>query len=140
MSSDLAEFLLARIAEDERAARAAQERGSTAYRSATLRDRGFILADSTHIPRWSPARVLAECEAKRRIVEDALADVKAARRRPGWTMPDDEVDKKGRAYRTGFENARAKQLPDVLDRTERLLRLLALPYADHPDYRHEWRP
>jgi hypothetical protein len=65
---DLAEFPLARIAEDERAAQAARDRDSRAYDWAWLLDKGFIRVDTTHIARHDPAHVLAECEAKRRIV------------------------------------------------------------------------
>jgi hypothetical protein len=58
-----------------------------------------------------PARAFAEVEAKRRIVE-------AARERSPEVEPGD-------VGRVVF----------VLT-----LRLLALPYAGHPDYRQEWRP
>ena len=54
----VAEFLRARLDEDEADARAITE-GS--WEDATLH--------GDHVLRWSPARVLAECEAKRRIVE-----------------------------------------------------------------------
>lgn len=64
-----------------------------------------------------PARVLAEVQAKRRIVE---------------------------GYERKLENRRAH--PDDLASAGALLalhgtvKLLALPYADHPSYRPEWRP
>jgi hypothetical protein len=67
------------------------------------------MTDATHIARWDPARVLAECEAKRRIVELVLD-------RP----IRDHGDCKCESCWT--------------------LRLVALPYADHPDYRAEWKP
>ena len=83
----LTEFLLARITEDE------------------------VEAPFIHDgDKWSdgcacdfPTRWLAECAAKRRIVE--------------WHQPD-----------------------DVCDDACHTLRLLALPYADHPDYDESWRP
>jgi hypothetical protein len=61
----LADFLLARIADDERLARAAK---------ATEDDHDSIFggsptADHHHYRRHTPDRVLAECDAKRRIVE-----------------------------------------------------------------------
>jgi hypothetical protein len=74
-----------------------------------------------HIARHDPARVLAEVEAKRRICRDyenAVCSLAAAG--PG-TPPHDLM--------TGATN--------MLKRT---LQLLALPRADHPDYREEWRP
>lgn len=100
---DLADFLLARIAEDAEAARAALD--STAAHG--VADTGFDEASEgarpavvRHIARHDPARVLAECNAKRRIVEF-------------YGGP------KGLHYSLQF---------------------LALPHADHPDYREEWRP
>ncbi|MFB7647108.1 DUF6221 family protein [Streptomyces sp. NPDC056084] len=67
-------------------------------------------ARATHIARHDPARILADVEAKRQILDGIVgAD-------PGG------------AYITANFTA-----GDVLG-------LLALPYADHPDYREEWRP
>jgi hypothetical protein len=71
------------------------------------------MADADHIARHDPARVLAEVDAKRRVValwreEPAAADLTWD---GGWCNAVDEV-----------------------------LRLLALPYRDHPDYRAEWAP
>jgi hypothetical protein len=56
--------------------------------------------DAVHIARHDPARVLAECEAKRRIVE--------------WY--GEEPGRVGPA-----------------------LGMLAAVYADHPEFREEWR-
>ena len=85
----LTEFLLARIAEDEAGAQTGRndhwrvEGGETwehQGRPYKLVGGGKHLATfdvdhgtlpSIHIARWSPARVLAECEAKRRIVAEA---------------------------------------------------------------------
>lgn len=162
---DLLDFLLARFAEDTAAAQDCaavypppwdlSDRGWVAYVKAdapifhevTRLDQGAASEGGSqwtgealeHIARWDPARVLAECQAKRRIVEDALFDVRVARHRPAWTMPDEGLDAERRAYRQGAENQKAKQLPDVLDRVERLFRRLAEPFAGHPDFRAEWR-
>lgn len=62
-------------------------------------------------------RVLAECEAKRQIL--------AAYGEHLWLDPGD---------RDACDAASSAE-PAVT-----MLRLLALPYADHPDYREEWRP
>jgi hypothetical protein len=87
----LTEFLLARIAEDERAAN----------------------ADWSNLG-YDPARVLAECEAKRRIL-DLHRSGEVCDPCSGWLGTDPAAD-----------------CPT--------LRLLALPYADHPDYRAaEWK-
>jgi len=87
----LTEFLLARIAEDEAVARAASQTardGSMAQWRDECRDGGnpgqsrvwngvgqAVVSHAyhdqgPHIARFDPVRVLAECEAKRRIVED----------------------------------------------------------------------
>jgi len=57
-----------------------------------------------------PKRALAECEAKQWIVEQVAA------------LSD------------------MHEPPTTLVLGDGVLRLLALPYADHPDYRQEWRP
>lgn len=64
-----------------------------------------------HIARHDPARVLAEVDAKRQIIAEHF--------------PVDPCD------------AHDGVFTSILCPT---LRLLALPYADHPDYREEWRP
>jgi hypothetical protein len=69
-----------------------------------------------HIARHDPARVLAECEAKRRIVEEWDAAHRVALASPQYSYDE--------GIATGLLAA---------------LYALALPYADHPDYREEWR-
>lgn len=111
----LTEFLLARIAEDEADAQSASpspwrvtydegDFGLTTYDYPS--DRVVVRTpepyDQDHVARWQPSRVLAECEAKRRIVEEVLP-----------IHPD---------YDPLY-----------------VQRLLALPYADHPDYDQSWR-
>lgn len=64
------------------------------------------------IARHDPARVLAEVEAKREVVR--LAE-------------------RAHDYHETFMNGFAAAM-------EHALRLFALPYADHPEYRDEWRP
>ena len=68
----------------------------------------------------SPARVLAECEAKRGAIEAAWADHCAIEGEWGSGQSKRQMSAKN-------DN------PDVVA-------YLALPYADHPDYRQEWRP
>ena len=67
-------------------------------------------------------RMLAECDAKRRIVNWA-APITGSERVPG--------------FRPGvYDRVPTRYVNDVKD----LLHLLALPYADHEDYRPGWRP
>jgi len=63
-----------------------------------------------HIARHDPARVLAECETKRRIVD----------------LCSDRVSHSAVGGRGCTECG--------------VLSTLALPYADHPDYLQEWKP
>lgn len=108
------EFLLARIAEDEEAA------------------------------RWGPwdaydisVRVLAECVAKRRIVEHETAWARAKAGAPPYNGPltrdDDEPGRHPQLV--AYLEQWGEQVTDTP-----ILRLLALPYADHPDYREAWQP
>ncbi len=122
----LAEFLLARIAEDEAVAR----KGTPGrwklggLDPEELGDAWFLRsADREHLWRWYPERVLAECEAKRRIVERHRRIT-----RPGWglILPDQCGECGGNSGIVGWPCP--------------TLRVLALPYADHKDYREEWRP
>jgi hypothetical protein len=95
----LTDFLLARIAEDE----------------ARFRRVEFELS---YINLFD--RLLAECEAKRRIVELRYSWNLQAERNP--EPPFSSI------FQTQVNTADA------------ILRALALPYADHPDYRDEWQP
>lgn len=104
--TDLATWLLERIAEDEAAARNA---GWWSHVAAV----GSLAAVGHH----GPTRVLAECEAKRRIITEAVPDIEQLQ-----TLADGEWGPAGE------------------DEPDRLLRLLALPYADHDGYRQEWAP
>ncbi len=75
-------------------------------------------AEGEHIARWDPARVLAEIAAKRRII--------------------DEYEQREREATSGIEQAKVfgYHATGLLI----AIRLLALPDAEHPDYREEWRP
>lgn len=105
----LTEFLVARIAEDEMAARC----WSAAYNNPGSHPGYHFEVLRRHRSEWptlwrsldefTPARVLAECEAKRQIVE--------------WLSSE--------LFRTAHKD---------------MLMVLAAVYADHPDYRDEWKP
>jgi uncharacterized protein DUF6221 len=123
----LDEFLLARIAEDKRialdAGRAAgQEHWSAGESPASAID---ARPAAEHVARLDPARVLAECSAKRRIVlacREARPDMSFLGRRPRG-MADFPLNPDGNHELAALT-----------------LALLALPYAEHHDYRPEWRP
>jgi hypothetical protein len=109
----LAEFLHARIAEDEQ------------WVGGQPLGRWGCVMDSypPTYPPWTPDnlfRVLAECAAKRQIIE--LHGLNDGTDWPVCLVCCDSA---------GYE---AELYPCAT------LRLLAVPYADHPDYRQEWRP
>lgn len=82
------------------------------------------LVNAEHIARHSPARVLAEIAAKRRLLE-----LHAVRERgDGCVVCDDGNDS------CGCLSGPSWGYPCDTVKT------LALPYADHPAYRDEWRP
>jgi hypothetical protein len=136
---DLVTWLRAQLDDDERVAREAANYGDTwrdgsgktlIYPSDESRHPGPIIigpygdledVHTDHIVRWDPARVLAEVDAKRRII-DRWADL---RREVLDALDRDEDD----AAPTATEFA-----------YEQVVQTLALPYADRPGYRDEWRP
>jgi hypothetical protein len=134
----LAEFLLARIADDEAEARAATPGPwetrlywftSSGQSWASVPDvihEEIAAEDGIHIARWDPARVLAECDAKRRIVDE---------HRPSKLPWPSSMEAGCRTCGTaqGWDD-RARQANCIT------LRALALPYADHEEYRPEWKP
>ena len=78
-------------------------------------------ADAVHIARHDPARVLREIDAKRQIIA----------KHPSINVSDLGSDC-GTCVWPGTVMAAPSPCPT--------LRLLALPYADRPGYREEWRP
>ena len=108
-----------------------------------------------HVARHDPERVLRDCEARRRIIaehsnsyrprEDVLRDPKTAPvdvEVSSWGSDDIRVQ-------VTYADGRQEQLwyPEYRDRfmepspPSQTLRLLALPYIDHPDYdRENWSP
>jgi hypothetical protein len=79
-----------------------------------------------HIVRHDPARVLREIDAKRQMIGEFIryeSEIDYAR---GCCHSEDAI----------VSGLHGGHLPkDILG-----LRLLALPYADRPGYREEWRP
>jgi hypothetical protein len=72
------------------------------------------MVNAEHIALHDPARVLAEIDAKRRIIA--------------------EYEKEARLMASGYESAYTAGGQDA---RYTVLRFLALPYRDHPDYRPE---
>jgi hypothetical protein len=81
--------------------------------------------DRAHIARHDPARVLAEVEAKRGIIREAFHHAEILDGESGC-CPAAAIE------RGECEDYQPEDLP--------ILRLLAAPYVQHPDYRPEWAP
>lgn len=156
---DLVAFLRARLDEDERIARATlwDDDGSLGSNHWHAFDRGphdgwtqarWVVIDGAdegvvisrpqaaddeavirHIARHDPARVLREIEAKRQLVK---LHGRATLRAGGGAQYFDTTI----VCRTCEPSY---QFPEMSWPCS-TLRLLALPYADHPDYRESWRP
>ncbi len=103
---DLVTWLRAQLDDDERVAREAVQWSEGAAEWANPGE-----PDWEHIARHGPARVLAEVDAKRRLLDYLVALEDKALDGNWWNLDTDEPAK-----------------------------LLALPYADRPGYRDEWNP
>jgi len=137
----LTEFLLDRIAEDERSLPCIncrrpvepdgpRELGEFGHVAAADPRSDFwdnVCPDPTPVPR-----ALAECEAKRRIVE----------------MFEDECKRRD-IYNRAYDNGQLTTNQDLRSRLasnahcrglEEAMLALAQVYADHSDFREEWRP
>ena len=127
MEPNLDEFLLARIAEDKRiAVDAASESGREEWTVEDAPSSGPPHGmTAEHVARYDPARILAECAAKRRLLL-ACRDIR----------PDMRILGSRPAGMADFPLAPT----DQHQLAALALALLALPYADHPEYRTEWRP
>jgi hypothetical protein len=123
---NLDEFLLARIAEDKRMATdAAAASGRGQWSVDDVPPSGAQHGVAVHVARYDPARILAECAAKRRMVlacRDSRPDMSFLGARPRG-MADFTLTPRDQ-----------HQLAALT------LALLAAPYADHHDYQQKWRP
>ncbi|MFF7899965.1 DUF6221 family protein [Streptomyces sp. NPDC007920] len=133
MTDDLVQWLVEQFNEDERIARQAGNRrwlvqDNTIELYPEREDDGFMSwptrADARHAANWDPARVLREIDAKRQWF-DEHQDVNDG---SCGTCVDGQW-----GYPT-HGGSSPQRFPC------RTLRLLALPYADRPGYREEWRP
>lgn len=66
-----------------------------------------------HVERWFPARVLAGCDSKRRILRQVMRPV---------------LDSDEGSYDAGWRHA-----------TDRILYQLLVPYINHPGFQQDWR-
>ena len=118
----LDEFLLARIAEDKRVA---TDAAAGAAGEEWTPDGAGERPRAEHVARFDPARVHAECSAKRRMV------LACRESRPDLSFLGARPDGMSDFMLSPHDQHQLAALT---------LALLALPYADHRDYRDEWRP
>ena len=112
----LAGFLAARLDEDEAAAKAQAQRGTVVMYT----DGEPTQAEAEYFATISPARVLREVEAKRKILAEHRIDPEL--------LP-------GVCYRCRYGVPAHWESADWPCPT---LRALAAPYSDHPDYDPGW--
>lgn len=123
----LTNFLLARIAEDEARAGAPEFPGWPTDPKVVRDDRDTWMGPDTVLMHLG--RFLAECDSRRRILSlhaQARTPYELEKGLPGvcGSETSSEYHTDGRGYSTAWP------CPTI--------RALALPYADHPDFREEW--
>lgn len=131
---ELIEFLRARFDDDERVVRVdpglsqewhtevARDDPRDEGRACVRSSQGDVITGDVdveraeHIAHYDPARMLREVEAKRKLLDDLFPDIE------------------------GMDGAIEGEWGHHNPAADRLLEVLALPYADHDDYKEEWRP
>lgn len=119
---ELVEFILARLDEDAQAADALDSSIECTASRAVL-----ALAD----------RQRDDIDAKRQLIEDIISDRHRVVEDCWYTCPAATEERDG--GESCHEDANGQCDCGRDKRVERRLRLLAMPYADHPDWREEWR-
>jgi hypothetical protein len=119
----ISDFILARVTEEENLAHAAID-------GRPLDDRWSSPSDGDHFNRWNPWRVQSACLVRRLLVRaHANAGPHVVR------VPGAKLELVGAVCATcRDESGQPAAWPCYT------LRLLASEWADHPDYRHAWRP
>jgi hypothetical protein len=131
VSPEVAEFVLARIAEAEADANAVEGDKSwgvdpvnASFAQVVSSDGavagGVQTPDAVHIARWDPARVLVQCAIHRAIVEE-------------WQERAAQVDGQGRPMHMSDP-----VVSMMLRYSYQRILMLAMAHTDHPDYRREW--
>jgi hypothetical protein len=132
VSDELVAFLKARLDEDEKAAGAATPGPWAALDGGVMSmddetwpvastETGQERADRVHIARWDPARVLADVQAKRVVMDWCVKAIAAQR--------EGSTSERTQTWDTA-----------TVDALYIATQALVLPYASHPDYRAEWSP
>jgi hypothetical protein len=155
MTEDLAEWLLAQIAEDERVIRrnlghsGLGDGGS--FRDYRTYDGEDIDAADEYLEHFRPPRLLAECDTTRKVIglhfhTGSLRDPRADA--PTYDYKVDICNEcrsewpfgKLPSGEWGHLDVWTDELGNPTMWPCMTLRLIALPYTDRPGYREEWRP
>lgn len=133
MTADLVEWLGEQLDADERYAHNAKgllgiENAWWTWDALKARFPEMSRADAQHIERHSPARVLREINATRRLL---------ARDGPLCTSNCDDPDNEPQDPDTNWTTTLEHHFDCA---AYEAAQMLALPYADRPGYREEWRP
>lgn len=151
---DLVTWLRAQLDADERAARLCDaqdwrvasygtivDRDVDGWRSAPDAARVFSFVqherdyEAEHAAEWDPGRVLAEVHAKRRILDRW----RPAGGDPHPGVPCENWPGQGAEFRDPYDSC-VHHLNAPARTPDEVVQILALPYADRPGYRDEWRP
>lgn len=136
----ITEFILARVAEDEKEARAMDE-DLRKYPPST-----YEMAQVPMLDMGVPERALAECEAKRKIVEwhtnfEGYDEAECCEERWGPLQLQAPQD---RELSAGMTSAGDLTMRESFATQEYLgcvtLMMLAAIWSDHPEYDARWRP
>ncbi|MFI2562993.1 DUF6221 family protein [Paenarthrobacter sp. NPDC018779] len=137
--TSIIEFLEARIAEDEAAARACDVpawsirdepdehlwvEGLSIHAADSNWDACIAVADARHAVRHNPARVLAECAAKRAIMREHELDL---------GMREPYCDSCAEWWMSELGEG-----PPMVKYPCPTVKAVAAVYKDHPDYQQEW--
>jgi hypothetical protein len=131
MTQDLSAWLLEQIYADRVIAQDALKDWVDGEDGDEMADQPNSILVGAHLVRWSPKRVLAECDVKRRIIE---------------LHHPFHVTTKNDGLNWDYKRCVICEPQDrELGPNESYwpcptLQLLALPYADREGYRDEWRP
>lgn len=126
---DLARWVGEQLDEDERIAQAGLKRATTTRRWSG----GQWVEDTVQPPEWrrsvwDPARVLREIDAKRKLI---------ARGGPFCTSGCDEPGNEPKSPDTNWTTPLEHHVDCA---AYQAAQVLALPYADRPGFKEEWRP
>jgi len=147
----LAAFYRARLNEEDATARAvlwdgSGNRASWSLAASATVDVGtedFCTGDRTianHVVDHDPEHILVDVNAKRTLLDDLIAERHLVVDGDCWYTCPAATEK-----RDGGENCDDDRRGGPCDcglteRTERRLRILIAPYAQHPEYQETWRP